>query len=182
MKIKMVIGLYLIGLIMMFSLSCVSSSTDKSALDTSVAGKWEGLIVPISIPPINFNGAKIFMEFSQPGSFNIIARGDTLLPDIKDTILVLSGTWRFNVPRDSVVLAFSACRALDTMTHELASRDVQGQSIFIPKSIEKGETTIDWIISFADMAPLVPLLGFTIPAQQISLLKALNIDFQKVSQ
>jgi hypothetical protein len=185
MKKKLIVILIIIGSIGALVYSCVSNTKENARMDTTAVGKWEGLIVGINMPPIQFNGAKIFMDFSGKDSvFNIVARDTSKIasPDIKDTILVLTGAWRQNAPQDSVLLSPSACRALDTGTHTLSSRPAQEQPIPIPKFIEKKETSIIWEISFADLAPLVPLLGLTIPESQIGLLKMLVIDLEKKSQ
>jgi hypothetical protein len=169
-----------------FSVSCVKNSTEIKPLDTTVAGKWQGFIVPINLGDIHFNGAKVFFGISgKDSTFRMIARDTTKSQSspIKDTILVISGAWTVTHAPDSVVLQCTFCRVIDTTKNILYNRSIDNERVPLPQSITKSdEGYILWEISFADLSPLIPLLGLTIPAETQSMMKQLIIAIQKMSQ
>jgi hypothetical protein len=186
-KKSIIIPLLIIG-IGILAFSCVKNTTENVALDTTVVGKWEGLIVPIIYSTISFSGAKVFLDIAAKDSaFRMIARNqDTtknLSAAIKDTILVLTGKWSMKNAKDSIILQCSYCRVVDTSQKILYDRPVDVPRIPLPVNITKSEDgLILWKFAFIDLTPLVPLLGLTIPDGAQGFLKMLNIQLQKMSQ
>ena len=170
------------------SVSCVSNTKEQKQLDTKSPGKWEGFIIPINTGDIHFEGAKVFLDISaEDSTFRMIARSadtaESVSLSVKDTILVLSGDWSLTIPPDSIVLLCSYCRVVDTAQKILYDRPVEIERIPLPANIEKSEESlIIWEVSFADLSPLIPLLGLTIPEDAQSLLKLVIIQLQKTAQ
>ncbi|HEX7511013.1 MAG TPA: hypothetical protein VF335_06915 [Chitinivibrionales bacterium] len=104
---------------------CTTNSTGPSALDTTVIGAWRGAIG--AIPMLNFTGEKIFLSVSRPdSSFRLITRDTTraAMQVIKDTMVVLTGAWRINGSKDSILLLCDSCRVVDTALNVLSQRNV----------------------------------------------------------
>jgi hypothetical protein len=49
-------------------------------------------------------------------------------------------------------------------------------------NITQQDASTIWAIPFSDLAPLVPLLGLSIPAAQQSMLKNLTVALEKIPQ
>jgi hypothetical protein len=161
-----------------------TTSTGPTTMDLTVVGLWNGAIA--AIPYIHFNGEKIIAHFySADSSFTLITRdptrGETL--PIKDTTLVLSGTWRLNAPKDSVLLLCDTSRIIDTTLNILKPRAVRGQ--VVPVFIKIATSTagaIDWQIVMTDFIPLAPLLNINIPDAYKPALAAVILVLEKTSQ
>ena len=154
-----------------------------AVLDMTVVGKWQGAIG--AIPSIHFNGAKIFANFSGgDSSFSLITRDTTrgATPVIKDTTLVLTGSWRLNAVKDTILLASETCRVVDTTTNDLSQRQVQGQIIPIPVNITKQNGQIIWKVPLTALVPLAPLIGLDLSGVPQSVLQVIIIELQKMSQ
>ncbi len=183
MKMKVAAVTLVLCIFGIVNLCCVSNSAEPPRLDTKAAGTWAGYIIPIKISPINFNGAKIYLKIASADStFHMAARDTTqqLSEVIKDTILVLDGSWSLTAAPDSIALLCSCCRVVDTSTHTLYDRPVEDRRIPLPLNIFNQDNVTIWEISFSDLAPLVPLLGLSIPDAQQGLLKGFKIDLQKI--
>jgi hypothetical protein len=176
-----------------------TSSTGQTTMDLTVVGLWNGALG--AIPYIHFNGEKIIAHFSGADStFSLITRdvtrGDTL--PIKDTTLVLLGTWRLNSPKDSVLLTCDTSRIIDTTLNILKPRAVRGQVVpvcikdnnpahsdpALKNEIKSNSSTgaINWQIAMTDFIPLAPLLNINIPDAQKPLLAAVILVLEKTSQ
>ena len=170
-------------------LSCSEDSPNSpnngpAALDLTVVGKWDGVLG--AIPLIHFNGETIFASFSGADStFTLITRDPTrgtALP-IKDTTLVLSGTWRLNAPKDSVLLFCDTSSVIDTAQNILRPQAVRGQIVPVSiKSIANSNGHIYWTIVMTDFLPLAPLLNINIPDVEKPLLQAVSLILEKISQ
>jgi hypothetical protein len=183
MKKAVVFFLFFIAGVDLSSVSCVSNTNEPTdttkitPLEANAPGTWEGLIVPINMGDIHFNGARVFLDVpgTDSSTFRMVAReADStrlLSPSVKDTLLILSGIWTLKSNPDSIVLNCSYCRVVDTVR------------IALPLTMEKSEEgLILWKVSFADLAPLIPLLGLTISDDNAGLLKMFKIELQKTMQ
>lgn len=169
--------------------SCGDKATDTggtSQLDLTVVGKWEGELP--SYPGV-MNGVKIFATITGADStFALITRDptkDTMQNvSIKDTTLVLTGTWRLNALKDSILLICGSCRIIDTLQNILVARSVEGQIVPIFINIYKEQTSgaIDWEIVLTDFIPLAPLLGINLSGIPVALLQGISIVLVKKSQ
>jgi len=163
-------------------------NSGPAALDTTVVGKWYGAIGAIKIPTvINFNGEKIFVNISGPDStFALITRDTTraATPFISDTTLVLSGVWKLNAPKDSVLLVCDTCRIIDTTLNTLVGRSVRGQIIpvFINIANNPDDGYIEWQIRLTDFLPIAPLMGLNLSPADAGLLSGTIIALAKMSQ
>jgi hypothetical protein len=164
------------------------SNNGAKALDTSVNGKWQGTILAIKIPKvINFNGEKIFVNFSGSDStFALITRDTTRAATlfIADTTLVLTGSWRLNAPKDSVLLLCDTCRIIDTTLNVLVPRLVRGQTIpvFITIAKNPDDGLIEWQIALTDFLPIAPLMGLNLNGVDPNLFSGTIIVLAKTSQ
>jgi hypothetical protein len=129
------------------------------------------------------------MGISAPDSFRMAAMDlDTTkpfvpTPVVKDTILILSGKWSLVNAPDSIILKCSYCRVIDTAQKILYDRPVETERVPLPAGIDKSdEGIISWNVSFSDLAPLIPLLGLTIPESAKGMLSQVEIQLQKVAQ
>ena len=158
------------------------------SIDETEVGKWFGTIDSIKIPKvINFNGEKIFADFSGADStFALITRDITraATPLISDTTLVLTGVWKLNAPKDSVLLACDTCRIIDTTLNALVGRSVRGQIIpvFINIANNPDDGFIEWQIRLTDFLPIAPLIGLNLPASDVGFLSSTIIVLAKTSQ
>ena len=166
-----------------------SSNNGPLALDTTVAGTWQGAIGEIHLqnPVIDFNGEKIFVHFSGGNStFSLITRDSTrfTIPHISDTTLVLTGAWSYNTPKDSVLLVCDTCRIVDTTLNLLVPRQVRGQRIPVFKNIAKNsyDGYIEWEIQLRDFLPIAPLLGLNISTVDPQYFAGTIIVLAKMSQ
>jgi hypothetical protein len=165
------------------SFFCSDKSTGTAALDMTVVGKWQGAIGAISA--IHFNGSKIFANFfGGDSSFSLITRDTTrgATPVIKDTTLVLTGSWRLNAVKDTILLASETCRVVDTTTNDLSQRHVQGQIIPIPVNIAEQNGSIIWKVPLTALVPLAPLIGLDLSGVPQSVLQVIIIELEKKSQ
>jgi|GEM_PF-2053397 hypothetical protein len=172
---------------------CLISCSDKSAggdpveLDMTVVGKWQGAIgkINLSFPPlvdIQFKGAEIFANiYKKDSSFTLITldTSRTALPVIKDTTMVMTGTWRLNAIKDTIQLLSDTCVVVDTSLNVLSPRQVRGRIIPIPVKIDKQNGTILWHVDIIDLAPVAPLIGLNIPNIQPDMIV---ISLEKMSQ
>jgi hypothetical protein len=187
MKILSIKYLLLLGSIGIIAFSCVSNSPETTAPDNPVVGNWQGVISGIGISSINFDGAKVFITISGKDSMFALTALDTMKsrsPAIKDTILILGGTWGLASAKDSVLLHCSSCRVVDTSTNTLNVRNVDGEIIPIPITIGPLNGKTMWKLTFADLMPLVPLLGLDISGidqNMLGILKKLYIYLEKIS-
>jgi hypothetical protein len=195
MKKAVVFFLFFIAGVDLSSVSCVSNTNEPTdttkikPLEANAPGTWEGLIVPINMGDIHFNGARVFLDVpgTDSSTFRMVAReADStrlLSPSVKDTLLILSGIWTLKSNPDSIVLNCSYCRVVDTTEKILYDRPVDTVRIALPLTMEKSEEgLILWKVSFADLAPLIPLLGLTISDDNAGLLKMFKIELQKTMQ
>lgn len=167
---------------------CSQNPSGPSALDTTVVGNWQGAIG--AIPTFNFRGEKIFVNIARSDSSFVLVTRDTTrasTPVIKDTMLVLSGAWRLNSPKDSILLLCDSCRVVDTTLNVLSQRQVQGQVIPVGTPIDRQpDGLILWHVCLYDLSPLMPYIGLDlsgIPASQLqALLSGTIIDLEKMSQ
>lgn len=157
-----------------------------AGMDTSCVGEWIGAMEPI--PLAGFNGAKIFANLQgQPQTFELITRDTTrgTTSAIKDTTLVLAGSWAMNGAKDSVLLICDTGRIIDTAQNILKPLSVRGQVIPVYEKIAVNPATneIEWDIAFSDFLPLAPLLGITIPPTiPPSVWQAMRIILLKIRQ
>jgi hypothetical protein len=185
MKKALLCFLFLIVFIGIIAFSCVSNSTENTSPDNPVVGKWQGAISAIG-SPANFDGALVFITISKDSTFAVIAL-DTMKvrsPVIKDTILLLGGTWGVTTAKDSILLHCSSCRVVDTSNNTLYARNVGGEIIAIPTTIGTVNGKTMWEPTVGDLMPLVPLLGLDISGINPTLLNALKktlIYFEKKS-
>jgi len=199
MKLRSITFLAVLCSFLTVNFFCINNSNEPQQADTNTtqppdthttqpagtkaAGTWLGYIIPINVPPIHFNGAKILLKVSEKDSaFHLVARDTTEIvsPTVKDTILVLDGSWRLNSAKDSIALLCSYCRIIDTSTNALYERPVENQRIQLKVNIAQKEASTIWEIPFSDLAALVPLLGLSIPAEQQGILKMFVIDMEKI--
>lgn len=159
-------------------------------LDLTVVGKWEGAMA--AIPYMQFNGAQIFAAFRNIDStFRLVTRDATrgqTLP-IKDTTLILTGTWtivkaRDASTKDSVLLKCDSGMIVDTALKALVPRDVKGQVIPVCISIARNSQNqnIEWTVALTDLVPLAPMMGLNLSGVPTSLLKLISVVLVKKSQ
>jgi hypothetical protein len=175
MKILSIKYMLLLGSIVIIAFSCVSNSPENTTPDNPIVGIWQGAISPIG-SPANFDGALVFITISKDSTFAVVARDtmNVLSPAIKDTILLLGGTWGLTNTKDSILLHCSSCRVVDTSTNTLNERYFNGQIIPIPITIGTVNGKTMWEPSVGDLMPLVPLLGLDISGINPVLLGALK--------
>jgi hypothetical protein len=154
-------------------------------LDLSVVGKWEGVMAQIG----SFNGAKIFVEIAKTDSaFRLVSldpkRNPALNPAILDTSLVLTGKWRLNTVKDSILLLCDQSRIIDTSLNILRPNDVSGQIVPMLISISKDQTSgdIGWLIALQDLVPLSPMLGIDLTGVNVTVLQVIKILLVKKLQ
>jgi hypothetical protein len=180
----------LTALVAALLLSCghdAPNNTGVSGLDTSVVGNWYGMMPPI--PLMKFNGAKIFVDISKTDSvFSLVTfdttRDTTKNPAIKDTSLILTGTWKLNAANDSILLKCDTGRIIDTTLNILSPRAVRGQIIPMVIDISKNPSTgdIEWSVPLTEMVPLAPFLGLDLSSIPVSILQLVTITLVKVQQ
>lgn len=158
-------------------------NTDTTAvMDLSVVGDWEGVMFFPGI--IN---EKVFIDIAKADSnFFLVTcdstRDTTKNPAIKDTTLVLSGTWKLNTTNDSIVLLCDTSRIIDTTLNVLSPRNVRGQTIPIFVNISKNTNDIEWTITYADLVPLATLLNLNLTGYPIDVLKIFTVLLVKKKQ
>jgi hypothetical protein len=168
--------LLLLGSVGIIGFSCVSNSPETMAPDNPVVGKWQGAISAIG-SPANFDGALVFITISGKDSTFAVVALDTMKvrsPVIKDTILLLGGTWGLTVAKDSILLHCSSCRVVDTANNTLNERNVNGEIIPIPTTFGIVDGKTMWEPTIGDLMPLVPLLGLDISGISPALLSVLK--------
>jgi hypothetical protein len=193
---KLLAGFLIIELVSALLVSC-GKDTSKTpgptgpdttvVLDLSVVGNWEGLMPGISL--INFDGAKIFVDISKTDSvFSLVtldpAKDTTKNPAIKDTSLVLTGVWKLNMNKDSILLICDTGRIIDTTQNILAPREVRGLVIPMAIAISKNSSTgdIEWVVGFTELVPIGPMLGLDLSSYPSSLLEVLTVTLAKKKQ
>jgi hypothetical protein len=147
-----------------------------------VVGKWYGTMTPIMA--IKFKGAKIFTHIADSDSAFILTTRDTTRDTtlaIKDTTLVLSGIWRLNAAKDSVLLLPDTCRVVDTTLNTLVPRPVKGQVIPMFMNISKNPDNgkVEWEVALIDLVPLAPLIGINLTGVDQSVLQVVKIILEK---
>lgn len=157
--------------------------TDTTAvMDLSVVGDWVGVMFFPGI--IN---QSVFIDIVKADStFFLVTRDstrDTIKnPAIKDTTLVLFGTWKINTTNDSIVLLCDTGRIIDTTLNILSPRNVRGQTIPIFVNISKNTTDINWMITYADLVPLATLLNLNLTGYSTDILKIFTVLLVKKKQ
>ncbi|MBN2035881.1 MAG: hypothetical protein JW768_03985 [Chitinispirillaceae bacterium] len=152
-------------------------------MDTSVIGFWEGMVEELEA--IGFDGARIYTRITGPdSSFQLVSLALDTASSIQDTTLDMAGKWRMNAILDSILLLPDTCRIIDTTLNTLMPRQVRGSTIPLPMHISKNSVTgtIEWMVSFADLVPVAPLLGIDLTGVPISLLTGSKITLFKRSQ
>ena len=158
------------------------------SIDETEVGKWFGAIGAIHVKnTIDFNGEKIFADFSGADStFALITRDTTRAgtPLISDTTLVLTGVWKLNAPQDSVLLVCDTCRIIDTTLNTLVPRSVRGEIIpvFIDIANNPDDGYVEWQIRLTDFLPIAPLMGLNLSPADAGLLSGTIIALAKMSQ
>jgi hypothetical protein len=202
MKKAMIVLLLLAAGIEILSVSCVSNTNDPTdttkikpgdttnnkPLETNIPGKWKGWMFAVNLGDIHFNGALVFLNISSKDSspFRMVALDTTnhMPTKAKDTMLILSGTWSLINNTDSIALKCSYCRVVDTMPDTLYDRPIESefQRIALPVNISNSEKGIVWEVGYADLAPLIPILGLSISSDNAGLLRMLKIGLFKMEQ
>jgi hypothetical protein len=155
-------------------------------MDTSVIGFWEGMIEELDV--FGFDGARIYTRITGPdSSFSLVSLTLDTASTVQDTTLDMAGKWSMNAVRDSILLLPDTCRIIDTTLNTLVPREVRGSIIPLPLDISKNSVTgtIEWMVSFADLVPIAPLLGIDlsgIPIELITQLTKSKVTMFKRSQ
>jgi hypothetical protein len=182
MKNNILFALILFSSALLFSCG-ESENAGPGQMDTSVIGYWEGMLGELSM--FGFDGARIYTRIKKTdSSFQLISLTLDTASTIRDTTLIMAGKWRLNTPKDSILLLPDTCRIIDTTLDSLVPRDVKGTIIPLPIQISRNSSTgdIEWMVSFADMVPVAPLLGINLSGIDPRWLKDSKITMFKRSQ
>lgn len=158
------------------------AGTGNPKFDNSVVGMWMG---GLRHPPV-VNDYIYVHIIGTDSTFSLVTRdaaGDsTSNPAIKDTTLVLTGKWRLNGTKDSMLLLCDTARIIDTLNHVLVGRQVHGQVISLYVSIAPNAAgEIMWTLSMSDLITLAPLMGMNIDPTQADALRFVKVGLKKVS-
>jgi hypothetical protein len=94
----------------------------------------------------------------------------------------MTGTWRLNNRKDTIVLLSDTCVTVDTVKNVYYPRKVRGTKILLPVGISKlNDGNIQWEVAMADISPLASLIGLDLSGIDPSVLQVIKIDFIKTS-